>query len=44
MFVGVPWNASVTQIENEPISLSISERNGLIGRPAVSSKPLQRLT
>src|SRR5215831_3105321 len=41
MSVWVPWNAGVTQTENEPISLLISEHEGLVGNLAVSSNPLE---
>src|SRR5215467_7356520 len=41
MSVRVPWNAGVTQTENEPVSLLISEHEGLVGNLAVSSNPLQ---
>src|SRR5215471_3890099 len=41
MSVRVPWNAGVTQTENEPISLLISEHEGLVGNLAVASNPLE---
>src|SRR6516162_5092956 len=41
MSVRVPWNAGVTQTENEPVSLLISDHEGLVGNLAVSSNPLQ---
>src|SRR6516164_7426656 len=41
MSVRVPWNAGVTQTDNEPVSLLISEHEGLVGNLAVSSNPLQ---
>src|SRR5215469_3050257 len=41
MSVRVPWNAGVTQTDNEPVSLSISEHEGLVGNPAVASNSLQ---
>src|SRR4029077_5632912 len=44
MSVRVPWNAGVTQADNEPVSLSISEHESLVGDFAVASKPLKGLT
>src|SRR6516165_3319442 len=41
MPVGVPWNTGVTQVDREPVSLTISKHEGLVGSPAVASKPLQ---
>ena len=41
MSLGVPWNARITQVDNEPVSLSISDHEGLVGNVAVSSNPLQ---
>jgi hypothetical protein len=39
----MPWNARVTQTENEPVSLAISEHEGIVGNLAVAGKPLQGL-
>src|SRR6516225_1447248 len=44
MSVRVPWNAGVTQTDNEPVSLTTSDHKGLVGNPAVSSNPLQSIT
>jgi hypothetical protein len=41
MSVRVPWNARIAQVDNESVSLSISEHEGLVGNLAVASKPLQ---
>src|SRR6516165_8738487 len=43
MSVRVPWNAGVTQTENEPVSLLISEHEGLVGDLAVSGNSLERI-
>jgi hypothetical protein len=39
----VSWNARVAQVDNEPVSLSISEYKSLVGDCAVASKPLKGL-
>jgi hypothetical protein len=44
MPVSVTGNARVTQVDKEPVSLSISDHEGLVGNPAVSSNPLQSIT
>ena len=41
MSVRVPWNTGVTETDNDPISLTISDHEGLVGNLAVSSNPLQ---
>src|SRR5262245_37919763 len=41
MSVRVSWNAGVTQVDNEPVSFSISDHESLVGNLAVSSNPLQ---
>src|SRR5262249_27198577 len=41
MSVREPWNSGVTKTENEPVSLLISEHEGLVGNLAVSSNPLE---
>src|SRR5258708_36666286 len=43
MSVGVPWNARVTQVDNEPVPLSISEHEGLVVNLAVSGNSPQRI-
>jgi len=37
----MPWNAGVTQTDYEPVPLSISDHEGLVGNLAVPSNPLQ---
>ena len=44
MSVRVPWNAGVTQTDYEPIALSVSDHEGLVGNLAVSGNPLQAIT
>src|SRR5258708_18026633 len=44
MSVRVPWNTGVTQVDNELVSLSISEHESLVGDFAVASKPLEGFT
>ena len=39
----MPWNASVALVDNEPVSLLISDDEGLVGNLAVSSNPLQSI-
>jgi hypothetical protein len=39
----MPWNAGVTQTDDEPVCLSISDHEGLVGNPAVSRNPLQSI-
>jgi len=41
MSVRMPGNARVTERANESVSLLISEHQGLVGNPAVSSDALQ---
>src|SRR5262249_58872936 len=41
MPVGVSWDAQVTQTENEPVCLLITEHERLVGNLAVSSNPLK---
>src|SRR6478736_5434601 len=41
MSFGVPWNARITQVDNESVSLSISDHEGLVGNVTVASNPLQ---
>src|SRR5215813_4583231 len=41
MSVREAWNARVTQTDYEPVPLSISDHEGLVGNLAVSSNPLQ---
>ena len=41
MSVRVPWNAGITQVDNEPVALSISEYQSLIGNLAIASKSLR---
>jgi hypothetical protein len=41
MSLGVSWNARITEVDNEPISLSISDHKGLVGNVTVPSNPLQ---